>query len=503
MSYPSFLWKKTLRESAETEEKIPENVLADLMLSGDMKNDTLEWFRKPCGAEEIPQRQGLFRLLLTDSGIREKLKTIAEQLSELHRITGYYDRAENRTEKVMLFLPALGRYLTLAETFAELKECEGRAGEVGEYFAALCGEETFRNASDEYARMLKNRRSELLYTIRGSEVSASEGGEMLRDKLERYFCEMGIPEAVPNRKASLRTNDSTAAAYAGVYYGFHAATEQFYSKYAGAFLEGERDFRLTSAYSGEIGFLLDATDYFLRLRDAGFPLTYPVVSAKSEVVLNGIVDASLAKRELRGEDVVPNDLLMASEYRDEKLAFYIVTGANGGGKTTFIRACGLAILFFLAGCPVTASSARIRPFEAVYTHFPANESFENSGRFVNEANRAEEIIEKTNENTFVLFNETYSGTDEQKSEHYSRRLADTMYERGVFGMFVTHIHSLTGSRIPTLAAVIDETDENRRTYKIKRVGATSSSFAEDILEKYRLDRASLKKRLEGERHAGT
>ena len=503
MSYPSLLWKKPLRETAETEEKIPENVLADLMLSGDMKNDTLDYFRKPCGAEEIPQRQGLFRILLSDGGFREKLKELSEQLSELHRITGFYDRAEHPNERVMLFLPSLGRYLTLAKTFAGLADYDGRAGEVGRYFAELCGEDIFRQAEAEFTQMMKNRRSELLYTICGNEVSAAEGGDMLKDKLERYFTEMGIPEAIPNRKALLRANDSTASAYAGVYFGFHAMTEQFYHKYAGAFLTGERDFHTVFAYSGEIGFLLDASDYFIRLRDAGYPLTYPEVSAKHEVVLHGIVDASLAKRELRGEDIVPNDLLMASEYKEEKLSFYIVTGANGGGKTTFIRACGLAILFFLAGCPIAATSARIWPFEAMYTHFPANESFENSGRFVNEANRAEEIIEKTSENTFVLFNETYSGTDEQKSEHYSRRLADTMYERGVFVMFVTHIHSLTGSRIPTLAAVIDEADENRRTYKIRRVGATSSSFAEDILEKYRLDRASLKKRLEGERHDGT
>ena len=503
MSYPSLIWKKPLRECTETEEKIPENVLADLMLTGEMKDDTLAYFRRPCGAEEIPQRQGLFRILLEDEDFREKLKNLREQLSELQRIAGFLERAENPTERVMLFLPSLGRYFTLAKTFAELASYDGRAAEIGRYFEGICAEDVFVQAEAEYVQLMKNRRPELLYTIRGNEVSASEGGEMLKDKLERYFTEMGVPEAIPNRKALLRTTDSTASAYAGVYYGFHAMCEQFYHKYAGAFMNGERDFRTVFAYSGELGFLLDASEYFIRLRDAGYPLTYPAVSAKREVVLTGVVDASLAKRELRGGEVVPNDLLMAEEYREEKLSFYILTGANGGGKTTFLRACGLAVLFFLAGCPVTASSARIRLFDAVYTHFPANESFENSGRFVNEANRAEEIIGKTDENTFVLFNETYSGTDEQKSEQYSRRLADTMYERGVFGMFVTHIHALTGSRIPTLAAVIDETDENRRTYKIRRVGATSSSFAEDILEKYRLDRESLKKRLEGEHHAGT
>ena len=496
MSYPSFLWNKTLRMCAETEETIPENVLADLMLAGEMKNSTLAYFRKPCSAQEIPPRQGLFRLLLTDGRFREHLHDLAEQLFEFHRITGFYDRAETQTEQVMLFLPSIGRYLTLAESFAELKGYAGRAGEIGAYFAELCTRDSFRQAASEYDELIRNRRSELLYTIHGTEVTASEGGGMTRAKLEQYFAEMGVPEAIPNRKASLRGNESMALAYAGVYFGFHAATERFYAKFAEIFLNGEDDLHLIFIYMEEIGFLLDAADYFLRLSAAGYPLTYPTVSEKREVVLNGIVDASLAKRDLRGTDVVPNDLLMAADSRGERLSFYIVTGANGGGKTTFLRACGLAVLFFLTGCPVTAESAWICPFEAVYTQFPANESFENSGRFVNEANRAEEILEKAGEKTFVLFNETYSGTDEKKSEDYSRRLADTMYERGAFGMFVTHIHALTGSRIPTLAAVIDESDDNRRTYKIKRVGATESSFAADILEKYRLDRKSLKRRLE-------
>ncbi len=498
MSYLSFLWKKTLRESAEMEEVIPQSVLVDLMLDGDMKPATLTYFRKPCTGEEIPQRQGLFRTLLADADFRDALRELAEQLTDLRRITDLYDRAETPTERTMLFLPVIARYLTLAETFAGLAGRDGRAGEIGRMFAEITASVTFREVSGEVAELLKNRRPELLYRIHGTEVHAAEGGRMIRANMEEQFIAMGVPEAIPNKKAMLRANASVSTAYAGVYFGFHASCERFYQKYASHFFDGENDIHLLFAYSDEIGFLLDASAYFLRLSDAGYPLTYPTVSQTREVVLGGIVDAALVKRDLRGEDVVPNDLLMASEHGEEReqLSFYIVTGANGGGKTTFIRACGLAVVFFLAGCPVTASSARMYPFAKMFTHFPANESFENSGRFVNEANRADEILEQTDADTFVLFNETYSGTDEQKSEQYSRRLADTVYERGAFGMFVTHIHSLTGSRIPTLAAVIDETDENRRTYKIKRVGATTSSFAADILEKYALDWASLQKKLE-------
>ncbi len=502
MRYPSFLWNRPLAECSDIEEKIPENVVVDLTLTGDMKNGTLDLLRRPCEASEIPQRQGLFRIMLDDENFRKKLSDIGAQVADLTRITGFFDRAETELERVMLFLPVVGKFISLAESLSDLAEYDGRAGEVGLYFKNLCAAAYFISASAEYCEMIKNRRSELLYTIHGNEASASEGGAMTKAKLESCFLEMGLPEAIPTRKASLRANESTAVAYGRVYYGFQAASERFYQKYAEFFMTGENDLHIIFAYAPEIDFLLDAAAYFLKLSVAGYPLAYPAVSDTHEVILNGVVDASLVKRELRGQDVVPNDLVMSSDYKGEKLNFYIITGANGGGKTTFVRACGIAILFFLAGCPVTAASGKIYPFEGMYTHFPANESFENSGRFVNEANRAEEIIETANDNTFVLFNETYSGTDEQKSEQYSRRLVDLMYDRGVFGLFVTHIHSLTGGAVPTLAAVVDESDENRRTYKIKRVGATSSSFAEDILEKYGLDRESLKKRLDEQIRGG-
>ena len=172
-----------------------------------------------------------------------------------------------------------------------------------------------------------------------------------------------------------------------------------------------------------------------------------------------------------------------------------MTGANGGGKTTYLRSLGIAVLFFLTGCPVAAKSGEIWPFARLCTHFPSAENFEDTGRFVDEVRRAEEIRKAADRDTVALFNETFSGTDEQKSEEYSRRLADDMYAYGTFGLYVTHIHTLTHGKIPTLAAVVDEEDENRRTYRIRRMDGTDSSFAEDILKKYRLTEEGLAERL--------
>lgn len=503
MPYPSFLWSTPLTSDTEPEAVIPESVISDLTLGADFRAGSLLYLRIPCSADEIRMRQGIFRLALSDDQFLETLGSLGQEIGELTSIIGYYDRAEDKRLRLMYFLPVLGRYLRLVKSFALLAGYPGRIGVVGAYFKAIEESGKYAAALSDYQEISNKRSSDMLYTIGSGGAFAVEGGESLLDRFNRYFSEMSVGEAVSQKKYALRADLTEAAAYSKVYSGFYASVELLYLKYAG-YIDGREDdaddLRLMSVYSREIDFIIDAAGYFRKLDAAEFSLSYPTVSEKREIVLNGLIDASLIKRELCGSDIVPNDLFMTEGSADgEKLSFYILTGANGGGKTTFARACGIALVFFLSGCPVTAESGRIYPFSAVFTHFPANESFENSGRFVNEANRAEEIIDAADNDSFVIFNETYSGTDEQKSEYYSKRLADMMYSRGVFGLFVTHIHSLTGGEIPVLSAVVDESDDNRRTYKIRRVGATSSSFAKDILEKYGLDKAGLEQRMKRSR----
>lgn len=221
------------------------------------------------------------------------------------------------------------------------------------------------------------------------------------------------------------------------------------------------------------------------------------VSALREIRITGMRDMALVKRDMRGEQVVPNDVEMTAAE-----SFFLLGGANGGGKTTYLRALGLSVLFALTGCPIAARNAHIYPFRRFFTHFPANETFSDTGRFLEEEKRVRVIREAADADTVALFNETFSGTYEKKAEEYSRALALEMAERGVFGVYVTHIHALTGQSIPSLAAAIDPDDENRRTYRICRVDRTDSSYARDILRKYALDSDSLAARLQREEGDG-
>lgn len=98
------------------------------------------------------------------------------------------------------------------------------------------------------------------------------------------------------------------------------------------------------------------------------------------------------------------------------------------------------------------------------------------------------------ENSLVLLNETYSATNEENAVAMTEKLANELYGKSIFGLYITHQHSLAESEIPYLNVLIDKNDSNRRTYKIARQKSTGGSFAKDILERYGLTSEALEKR---------
>ena len=136
------------------------------------------------------------------------------------------------------------------------------------------------------------------------------------------------------------------------------------------------------------------------------------------------------------------------------------------------------------------------PFTSVQTHYPADERFSGMGRLDDEQRRVDEMLTGANTDGFYLFNETFSGTDDARGFALVRDTLARIGETGHFGLFVTHFHEVMELDVPVLSAQVDPADENKRTYRILRAKGGASSFAADILRKYRLDRDSLRERRE-------
>ncbi len=494
MPYPSILWSGTLSESRERVPAVPESTVRDLLAEDDIRQRSIPILRTPCRGEEIPSRQRLIMRMLDDPVFAERIEALRDRLSDTEQMFSEVSRAETEEEAALLFLPAMDRFYSLAETMTELEACGDRAGEVGRFWREWLGNVAHSAFRKRCRDILEKHVPAFHLKIHGSSVTAYERKNDVRGELEQSIRNMGLEDAIPQARYPAKASPAVIRGYAGVYGVYTDLARSFHDDCAADYMGGGRDVTAAFRYKEEFEFLLDVSAYFKRLREGGYPLCCPEVSERREFILSGAVDPSLLRRNVPGTEAVPNEVRM-TDAEGEREQFFILSGANGGGKTTYLRTCTLAALFFTAGCPVAAKSGRCMPFDAVYTHFPANESYESSGRFVDEAARADEIMEAAGENSFAVFNETYSGTDEKRSEEYSARLADRMWGGGVFGIYVTHIHALTGGKIPTLAAVVDEGDDNRRTYKIRRVGETKSSFARDILEKYGLDGESLAARI--------
>ena len=238
----------------------------------------------------------------------------------------------------------------------------------------------------------------------------------------------------------------------------------------------------------ELRFVRDMRNFDSMLRSRGIETCRPAVSNKRMIRADEVYDAALT---LKDAPIVPNDALF-----DESEHMFFLTGANGGGKTTYLRAVGIMTVLFLAGCRTPCRSAEIYPFTAVYTHFPFDERFAAEGRLADETKRIDGILASADENSVVLLNETFSGTDEQKSERMVSETAKELNSRGCFGVWVTHIHAFGDSILPALSVEVDKSDSNRRTYKVVRKTAIGGSYARDILYKYGLTGEQLEKQSE-------
>lgn len=145
-------------------------------------------------------------------------------------------------------------------------------------------------------------------------------------------------------------------------------------------------------------------------------------------------DVSLALE--KKSDIVGNEL----EAEDKRL--YIITGANQGGKSTFLRSVGQAQLMAQSGMFVGAEgfSAPIR--YSIFSHFKKEEDITmKSGKLDEELSRMSDIADHLECGALVLFNESFASTNEREGSEICSQITHALIENGIEIFSVTHIHT--------------------------------------------------------------
>jgi len=258
----------------------------------------------------------------------------------------------------------------------------------------------------------------------------------------------------------------------------------------------------------EIAFLCGASDFFSRVAAAGHTLCFPEVLAEPERVarFDGLYNLHLASRriaESNSEPIVCNSIRM-----DEHARMYVLTGPNGGGKTTFTQAVGIAIVLAQIGLPVPAKSAGISPVDRIFTHFPVEEDYDdNMGRFEDEARRISEVFDSLSDRSLALLNEPFTSTEPGEAVSVTTDVLAGFAMSGARGICTTHFHEVARatqslnnavggpSRIGAISAGIrDEGGERVRTYRISEGQPEGLSHADDIAHRFGIDFESLRNR---------
>lgn len=225
-------------------------------------------------------------------------------------------------------------------------------------------------------------------------------------------------------------------------------------------------------------FLLGTVRLYKRFERFGIPLCFPEVCKREDISFEDLCETCLCIYQRKRP--VGNDISA------EGKQIFVVTGANQGGKSTYLRSIGLAQVFMQAGMFVTAQSYQSGLYRNIFTHFTRREdSTMNSGRLDEELKRMSQIIDRLTPDSMMLLNESFATTTEKEGSVIAEELTDAILKTNVRMFSVTHLLEYAHrcrdkgeKRILFLSA--ERRADGSRSYKIKVGPPEDTSYGLDL-----------------------
>ena len=138
------------------------------------------------------------------------------------------------------------------------------------------------------------------------------------------------------------------------------------------------------------------------------------------------------------ENVVTNDFEIGRDYKS-----IVITGSNTGGKTVTLKTIGLYILMTRAGMFLPCNMAKIYPFKKVYADIgDAQSILQSLSTFSSHMKNIIEIVNNSDEETFVLLDEICAGTDPVEGAVLAKSILEKLAENNVMATVTTHYGEL-------------------------------------------------------------
>ena len=211
------------------------------------------------------------------------------------------------------------------------------------------------------------------------------------------------------------------------------------------------------------------------------------VSGSPEIVFDG----KNLYHPFLGAKAVKNDFTI----KDDN--YYIITGANMAGKSTFLRSLGVNYILAMAGMPVFADQLKISRFRLFSSMRTTDDLTHGISYFNAELIRLEELLKFCKESaefrTLIILDEILKGTNSLDKLNGSRKFLEAISKQPVSGIIATHDLELSkmendaSGKFHNYCFEIDLGTDVTYTYKIQKGVARNQNatfLLNKILEKY-------------------
>ncbi|MCT4565183.1 MAG: DNA mismatch repair protein MutS [Maledivibacter sp.] len=168
----------------------------------------------------------------------------------------------------------------------------------------------------------------------------------------------------------------------------------------------------------------------------------PIVNNSKNVRLEN-ARHPVVERVAGDEIFIPNDTVLDN---DEN-RFYIITGPNMAGKSTYLRQVALNVLLAQIGCFVPADKAEIGVVDRIFTRVGASDDlFQGQSTFMVEMSELSNILNNATENSLIILDEIGRGTSTYDGLSIAWAVVEYVSNSEILGaktLFATHYHELT------------------------------------------------------------
>jgi hypothetical protein len=232
----------------------------------------------------------------------------------------------------------------------------------------------------------------------------------------------------------------------------------------------------------ELAFYVGCLNLAQHLAALGEPIVLPEPALADERrhSFAGLYDVTLALT--MNQKVVGNDLNL--DHKD----LVIISGANQGGKTTFLRSIGLAQLMMQCGMFVPAQSFCANVCTGIFTHYKRQEDTTmESGKLDEELGRMSEIVDNVAPHGMVLLNESFAATNEREGSEIARQITSALLDRHIKVFYVTHLYPLANGFYETRKETSvflrpERKADGERTFRLRMGRPLQTSYGRDVYD---------------------